>query len=275
VLVVPLLRRMIHVEKLTLYLRINTRLSSYHGTSGLFDDTNPYVDGTHLHDNVLVYIPQLHSCKFYISTESVDTGLIHRKSTDDIQQTFTHGIYGQTACIIDYYCVSRATCHVYSLPFQFTRLENISKQFPNVVLHNVTHLSAYDTAPMKHEFFMRISRAFPMLKRFTLVNNTLQTWKHYKRESDGNSLYSIIEYPHLISLDIIRVHEDYVYQFLLETRTYLPHLTELKVMYDQLKIVTMNFTSDTTRRNCSKVKRLFFEKSKRFSEDIYQYFPSL
>ncbi|CAF4116337.1 unnamed protein product [Rotaria sp. Silwood2] len=99
VLIVPLLRRMIHLEKLTLYLRINARLSLYHGTSGLFNDTNPYVDGTHLHNNVLVYMPQLHSCKFYISTENVVTDLIHRKSTDDIQQIFTHRIYGQTAFI--------------------------------------------------------------------------------------------------------------------------------------------------------------------------------
>ncbi|CAF3963586.1 unnamed protein product, partial [Rotaria sp. Silwood1] len=97
VLIVPLLRRMIHLEKLTLYLRINARLSLYHGTSGLFNDTNPYVDGTHLHNNVLVYMPQLHLCKFYISTENVVTDLIHRKSTDDIQQICTHRIYGQTA----------------------------------------------------------------------------------------------------------------------------------------------------------------------------------
>jgi hypothetical protein len=272
---VPLLRRMTHLENLTLYLRINAILSFNHGTNSLFDDTNPYVDGTHLHNNVFVYMPQLHSCKFYISTENVAIDLIHRKSTDDIQQTFTHRLYGETASIIDYYCVSRAICHVYSLSLQFTRLENITNQFPNVVLYNVTHLSAYDTVPMKHEFFMRTSRAFPMLKCFTLVNQTSQTWNHNKRESDGNSLYSVIEYSHLISLNIIRVHEDYVYQFLLERRTYLPHLTELKVMYHQLKIVTMNFTSDATRRNCSNVKRLFFEKSKRLSKDIYQYFPSL
>ncbi len=275
VFVVPLLRRMIHLEKLTLYLRINARLQFYNGTSCLFDDMNPYVDGAHLHNNVLAYMPQLHSCKFYISTEGVVTDLIHRKSIDDIQQTFIHRIYGQTACIIDYYRPWIAICHVYSLPFQFTRLENIRNQFPYVVLHNVTHLSAYDTVPMKHEFFMRISRAFPMLKCFVLVNETPQTWNHNKRESDGNSLYSVIEYSHLISLNIIRVNEDYVHQFLLETRTYLPHLTELKVMYDRLKIVTMNFTSDATRRNCSKLKRLFFEKSERLSKDIYQYFPSL
>ncbi|CAF3795245.1 unnamed protein product [Rotaria magnacalcarata] len=186
VLVVSLLRRMTHLEKLTLYLRINVRFSLHHGTSNLFGDTHSYVDQTHFHNNVFVHMPQLHSCKFSISTEDVHT--------NDIQRTFTHSIYGQTACIIDHYCSFEAIYHVYSLPFQFTRLENIRNQFPNIMLHSVTHLSAYDMVPMKHEFFMRISRAFPTLKCFTLVNETVQTWNQNEQESDGNSLYSVIEY---------------------------------------------------------------------------------
>ncbi|CAF3410471.1 unnamed protein product [Rotaria socialis] len=54
--------------------------------------------------------------------------------------------------------------------------------------------------------------------------------------------------------------------------TGLPHLTELKVMYDQLKLVTMNVTSDAARCNCSKVKRLFLENSNRLSKDIVNIF---
>ncbi|CAF3416395.1 unnamed protein product [Rotaria socialis] len=165
--VVPLLRRMTHLEKLTLYLRVRNRSS--------------FVNGTHLHNEILVHMPQLHTFIFYISTENNINESVHRISNDDIQQTFTHTRYART----------------------------------------------------------------------------------------------VIEYSHLISLDITSVYLDYVAQFLLETKAHLPRLTELKVSYDQLKMVTMNFTRDATRRNCSKVKRLIVEESTVFSKDVYQYFPSL
>src|SRR5205823_2009192 len=102
-----------------------------------------------------------------------------------------------------------------------------------------------------------------------------QLWNDDELKSDKNSSYSIIEYSHLASLDIMRVDMDYVVQFLLETKTYLPHLIELKVNYDQLQNVTMNFTKDEIRRNCSKVKRLIVKESKIFSKDVCQYFPRL
>ncbi len=51
----------------------------------------------------------------------------------------------------------------------------------------------------------------------------------YGLKSDSNRCYSVIEYSHLISLDITRVNVGYVVQFLLETKTNLPRLTELKV----------------------------------------------
>ncbi len=261
-LIVRLLHRMTHLDKLTLYLRIL--------------DRSAFVDGTHLHNDILVYMPQLHAFNFYISTEKSISFSLPRKSNDDIQQTFRNITYGQTACIIDYYHGDlKGICHVYSLPFKFTRLEKITSHFPCIVFDSVTHLSAYDVSPMKHEFFMRISRAFPMLKYFSLANGSSQIWGGEEWKSNENSSYSIIEYPHLISLDIMRVNIDYIAQFLLETKTNLPCLTELKVNYDRLKKVTMDFTRDETRRNCSKVKRLIVDVQRIVSKDVYQYFPLL
>ncbi|CAF0849799.1 unnamed protein product [Rotaria sordida] len=184
--IVPLLRRMTHLEKLTLYLRVLNRSS--------------FINGTHLHNEILVHMPQLHTFIFYISTENDINESVHRISNDDIQQTFTHTRYARTGCM------------------------------------------SWDV----HE------------------------WKY-----DNNSTFSVIEYSHLISLDIKRVYLDYIAQFLLETKAHLPRLTELKVNYDQLKTVTKNFTRDATRRNCSKVERLIVEESTVFSKDVYQYFPSL
>ncbi|CAF3751273.1 unnamed protein product [Rotaria sordida] len=260
-LVVPLLRRMTYLEKLTLYLRIRT--------------PNRYIiDGTHLHNEILVHMPKLQIFIFYISTEIYTHRLIPHKSLDDIQQTFTNWKYGQTDCILDNVIGSTIT-HVYSLPFTFTYLEKITNQFPTIGLNTVTHLYVYDEVSMKHEFFMRINRDCPMLKCFSLKNEMEQSWNCDEFKSDNNLSYSIIEYSHLISLDIAYVNIDYVVQFLLETKTHLPCLTELKIKYNQLKTVTMNFTRNTTRRNCSKVERLIIEESRQFSKDVYQYFPSL
>ncbi|CAF3942881.1 unnamed protein product [Rotaria magnacalcarata] len=86
------------------------------------------------------------------------------------------------------------------------------------------------------------------------------SWDVNEWQYDNNSIFSVIEYSHLTSLDIIRVHLDYITQLLLETKVHLPRLTELKVSYDQLKMVTLNFIRDATRRNCSKVKRLIVEE---------------
>jgi hypothetical protein len=221
-------------------------------------------------------MPQLHTFIFYISTEKMIDDSLSRKSNHDIQRTFATVGCGQTGCIIEYYNGDLlGLCHVYSLPFTFTRLEKITTHFPTIVFDTVTHLSAYDMIPMQHEFFMGISRAFPMLKYFAVRNDRSQTWDHQEWKSNKNSFESVIEYPHLISLDLRRAHIDYAAQFLLETKTHLPRLIELKVNYRRLETVTMNFTRDETRRNCSKVKRLIIEAPRVISKDVYRYFPSL
>ncbi|CAF3801108.1 unnamed protein product [Rotaria sordida] len=251
-----------HLEKLALYLRLRKRYQFV-------------IDGKHLYNEILANMPQLHTFTFYMSTDNYIQHLDPLQSIDDIQQAYTNIKYGQTICIIDYFDWFKATFHIYSLPFTFTRLKDITSQFPTIGFCTVTYLSASDVIPMEHEFFMRISRDFPMLKCFTLKNRHKQEIHHDELKSDKNASYSIIEYSHLISLDLLNVHIDYVVQFLLETKTHIPHLTELKLNYNQLETVTMNFTRDVTRRNCAKVNRLIINDSRDFSKDIYQYFPSL
>jgi hypothetical protein len=168
-----------------------------------------------------------------------------------------------------------AICHIYSIPFTFTRLMKISNHFPNIVFNTVTHLLLSGIAPMTHAFFMRISQTFPILKCLVIQNGMVQSWNRNELKSDKNPFNSIVEYFHLISLDLLSAYTDYVVQFLLETRTYLPRLTELKVHYRDLALVTNNFTRDATRRNCSKVKPLIFEQKIYCSNDVYEYFPSL
>ncbi|CAF4091213.1 unnamed protein product [Rotaria sordida] len=264
-LIVPLLRRMTHLEKLTLNICINTSNES-------IDETSQFVDGTHLQNKILIYMPYLHTFNFYINTKVLLRFSNYRKFNDSIQQIFTNIKYEQTNCMV-YTFDYESICYAYSLPLRFTHLSRITNHFPNIGSDIVTHLYVSDCVPMKHEFFMRINQTFPLLKYFSLKNNCSQSLCFDLWISDENLSNSIIEYSNLISLDIMEADKDYIAQFLLETKTFLPHLTELKVNYDQLEIVTRCFTRDTMRRNCLKVKRLIVEKY--VSKHVFQYFPSL
>jgi len=99
-----------------------------------------------------------------------------------------------------------------------------------------------------------LHRSFSLLKDFEVVNFTSQFWDGEKLVFDDTQSYSVVEYPHLTSLDIRAVDGDYVDQFLNMTKTYVPRITTLKVDYNQLARVTENFTRDATRLNCAKVK---------------------
>ena len=251
--VIPLFRRMPHLTELTLYLRVC--------------DRNTFIDGIELYKNFLMYMPRLQSFTFYIATVNTLDGIDRYLSDEDIQRTFTDvGLY-QVACFINYFRTFKAICHTFSIPFIFTRLEKIANRFPTMIFSTVTYLKAYDVIPFQHEFFQRIARAFPSLKEFCIMNYMPQTRSDLSADS-------VVEYPHLISLDVKCVHTDYIEQFLLKTKASLPCLIELKVNYDQLRSVTRDFTNENTRRNCSKIKRLIIEETVVFPTEVSLYFPS-
>jgi hypothetical protein len=110
----------------------------------------------------------------------------------------------------------------------------------------VRKLAVHDKIAFKHEFFIRIARFFPLLKKLSVGNFRPQSQMRGNSVSSNNELYSIVEYPHLISLSLQLSHINYVEQFLNETKTHLPHLNKLVVDYEELKIVTENFTRDIT-----------------------------
>ncbi|CAF4161791.1 unnamed protein product [Rotaria sordida] len=260
--VIPLLRRMTHLEKLTLYIRI--------------DDRSRFVDGTNLHKNILIHMPRLDTFTFYISTDIQFDDSVDHLSDNDIQQTFTNIGYHKIACSVNYYYRKyRAVCHVFSLPFTFNRLEKISNKFPNIIFNTVTYLLVGDIIPFKYEFFIRISKAFPSLKYFSIINITSPLLNFDSYTADNIDSCSSIQYLNLTSLTVNYVDNYYIEQFLLDTKTYAPHLTEIKVYFNQLKTVTENFTRDATRYNCRNIKRLIFEKTINYSKELYLYFPSL
>ncbi|CAM4741141.1 unnamed protein product [Rotaria magnacalcarata] len=260
--ILSLVRRMSNLEKLTLYLPIKGR--------------NRVIDGTYVQHDILDYMPQLHSFIFYICTYVETVDLFYKLSNEDIQQTLTNIGQQHVTSIVNYIDSHRAACSIFSLPFQFDYLKNLGNKFPNIIFSYVTHLLVQDTDPFEHEFFMRIARSFPLLKHLRIFNVESQVLDGLITfSSDNCQLHSIIEYHHLTILNVQYAHRDYVEQFLNETKTFIPCLTEFEFSVDHLKTVTKDFTREETQRNCAKVKRIFPRGSLVYSKDFFLYFPSL
>jgi hypothetical protein len=163
-LVVPLLRRMSNLEELTLYIHILGGLT--------------FISGTHLDNEMLIHMPQLHTFTFYTASENFFTDLPICISNFDIQRTFTNIKHGQMSCMVDYLASKKMICRVFSLPFKFHRLKQITNNIPNLVFNSVTHLELCDKDPFKYEFFIRLVQTFPFLKKllnililFHLISN--------------------------------------------------------------------------------------------------------
>jgi hypothetical protein len=195
----------------------------------------------------------------------------------DIERTFTDREHRQMSCMVDYLPSIRMIWirRVFSIPFKFHRLENIGNNIPNIIFDSVTHLKLSDDDPFKHEFFVRLARAFPFLISLSIWNMQAPFFRCHEYHLRDKDWCSSVEYPHLISLDINYVLPYYAEHFLNDTKTHLPRLTELKIRYETLKTVTNNFTREETRRTCAKVKRLIVEHGIVYPKEVYCYFPVL
>ncbi|CAF1593729.1 unnamed protein product, partial [Adineta steineri] len=209
-------------------------------------------------------MPQLRSFTFYICTYVNLVTVPYKLSSEDIQLTLANigeqhvsSMVNYITSIDSYVYMVRTACSIFSLPFGFDHLQDIGNNFPNIVFSYVTYLLIEDIMPFEHEFFMRIARSFPLLKHLFIRNKASQKLDGLMTFSSDNCQFqSIIEYPHLTILDVRFAHRDYVEQFLIETKTLVPCLTELEVFVNHLKAVTEDFTRKETRRNCAKVTKI-------------------
>ncbi|CAF4341517.1 unnamed protein product [Rotaria sp. Silwood2] len=235
-----------------------------------------FIDKTHLQNEILIYMPRLHSFTFYISTDHNTVDLFHDVPRQDNQRIVTNIGQQSMANIIHYTSINKAVYHIFSLPFVFDHLEDIGNIFTDTIFNYVTYLLVQDIFPFNHEFFIRIARSFPLLNNLRIVNFQSQSTCNLNTfSSDSSQSYSIAEYPYLTSLDVRTAAIDYAEQFLNETKTYAPYLTELTIHYRNLKMVTNDFTREETRRSCAKVKRLIMIGTWVHSKDFYLYFPLL
>ncbi|CAF1420546.1 unnamed protein product [Adineta steineri] len=261
--IVPLLRHMSKLEKLTLSLIVDRR--------------NSFIDGHYLVNDILSNMSHLHTFIFNIITKRVIIDEEFVPTRDNILHPLIEKGYNAD-CYTDYCTISNGQCHIYSLPFTLECMHTFTNKFPDgCVFVNVRHFVARSVwRPFEHEFFAQISRAFPLLNKLEIHNILAQNKKITYQQDGYEQTSSVIQFPHLTELDLSGSSLDYVEQFLFDFYTRLTSLNTLHVEYELLLFATQYFTEDAARANCLKVKHIFFnQKPRTYPENFRDYFPLL
>lgn len=257
-MLVPHLRRMSHLEELTLCLVIERQ--------------QRFIDGNNLKNDIINNMPQLKEFIFNIRSIISLNNVIELPSKEDIQNTLTSLVDRQVISCVDYFSNEKVgQCHFYTYPYILRTYENITNNFPGGLFKYVERITIFDERSFDHSFFIRIAQSFPSLQELSVTNLKAQTQKL----NEYGEHFPIIEYSHLAILRLIDVHDDYVDQFLFDNKTYFSNPISLIIDYNQLQRCTHNFTRDSTRVNCTKVKRLRIENRLNLPEHFNDYFPNV
>ncbi|CAF2739142.1 unnamed protein product [Rotaria sp. Silwood2] len=261
-LILPLLHRMSNLEQLDLYVAI-------------FIDTT-FIDGNHLKKNIINRMSRLNQFKFYIRSFMHIRNQVNFPSTEDIQRTFIDFPNNNNIIsYVDYFSEAKQSqCHIYSYPSFMPYYGNITNNFPGGLFKYVRVVSLFDEHPFEHEFFLLIQESFPFMEQLSVANYKSQNHKQSYESNNDNRNLSLIEYSFLGELVILNVHDDYIEQFLFNTKTYLQNNVLLHIKYESLKRVTHNFTREDTRINCAKINELkLYDKTKCSNSSLQEYFP--
>jgi hypothetical protein len=249
---------MSQLEKLSLSLRIRSRTS--------------FIDGNHLNNHIIRKMPYLHTFIFDIVTECIAMDEKDFVSSDDIRRPLIENGY-DVACYIDYYPSVINQCHIYSLPFTMKSMNTISSRFSfSGIFPYVRKLRVLERiSSIECEFFILISQTFPLLEDLTVICLGKQ-----RNRSQSQQTSEIIEYSHLMKLNLDYAGRDYAKQFLLDTNTCLPCLRTLLITYETLVDITENFTNNTVQAKCKNLKEIIYSKEYRrrdVNNKIFTYFP--
>jgi hypothetical protein len=185
----------------------------------------------------------------------------------DIQNTFRNFPNNNQiiSCVDSFFKSNSFYCHIYSYPYTWIIYDNITNNFPGGLFKSVREIILHDQHPFEYEFFLQIAQSFPFIEKLIL--------NKHEPQQNANPQGSIITYSHLIELDLIESHENYVEQFLNDSKTCLLNDVYLHVSYNFLQKVTDNFTKDATRINCSKIIGLvLFDKEEKIPKELEDYF---
>ncbi|CAF3888150.1 unnamed protein product [Rotaria sp. Silwood1] len=149
-LIIPLLHRMLNLEKLHLYLIIGCK--------------NTFIDGNNLKRNIINHMPQLNILTFNIRSTVRLHNQINLLSNEDIQYTFNDFQNNQIITCVDYFSeIERGQCHIYSCPYELKEYHKITNNFPGGIFKYVREISLCDQRPFEHDFFF-----FKFLNHFHL-----------------------------------------------------------------------------------------------------------
>jgi hypothetical protein len=228
-----------------------------------------FIDGTSLKRDIVCHMTKMKHFDFDIYSSINIENQINLPSKEDIQETFKDFSCKKVISYVDYFHRIRKSgqCHIYSYPFLMKSYERITNYFPGGYYPYVRIVSLYDEQLFQHDLFRRISLSFPFMQKLTLTN-------YCPQKCNINQNFQIIQYYHLIELDFLRCHDDYVELFLIHTNTYLHNYISLITDIESLARITHNFTRDQTKINCGKVNEVFFSSRHKYSiECLQNYFP--
>ncbi|CAF3791442.1 unnamed protein product [Rotaria sp. Silwood1] len=259
-LILPLLYRMRNLEKLGLYLRFYVK--------------DRFIDGNHIKTNILSHMPQLNIFSFHIHSLMFINNQLNLPSKEDIHETFIDLKHTKIISYVDYFREKQiGKCHVYSYRSEMQYYQYITNHFLGGLYKYVRLISLYDEHPFEHEFFIKISQSFPFLESLTLINNQSQIYKQSYKSINNDYNSSIVIYNHLITLEISKVHEDYIEEFLFNRKTYFHNNIYLNINYKSLERVTHSFTRYDTRINSAKISDIILVGEKTYSKCLRDYFP--
>ncbi|CAF4849303.1 unnamed protein product, partial [Rotaria socialis] len=256
----PLIYRMSNIEKLGLYLTIYVN--------------DKFIDGNDLKKNVINRLPQLNLFTFDIRSLMFINNQINLPSKKDIEESFRDFQYTKIISYVDYFREKKTgQCHAFSYPSEMPYYQKIKNNFPDGLYRYVRFISLYDEYPFEHEFFIKISQSIPFMERLSLINHQSQIHKQSYKLINHNFNSTIAKYNYLITLDIEEIHDDYIEEFLFNTKTYFHNNIVISINYKSLERVTRNFTRDVTRINCAKINEIFLSGEKRYFNSLRDYFP--
>jgi hypothetical protein len=252
---------MLNLEELSLYLTVYVE--------------ETFIDGNHVKKNIINRMSRLNQFDFYIRSTMYIDNQIYFPSTEDIQQTFIEFPDNKIISCVNYLPESRiGRCQIYSYPYLMPFYGNLTNNFPGGLFRYVCSVSLHDDLPFEHEYFIQISQSFPFVKRLTVANRKSQNCKRSFQSNNDNENLFLIQYLFLNELYLYDVHNDYIEQFLLNTKTCLPINVCLHVNYKSLQQVTNNFTRGATRMNCTKINSLYLRAQRKYVDLSFQeYFP--
>jgi hypothetical protein len=227
---------------------------------------NRIIDGNVLKQNFINHMPTLNKFTFNIGSLFHFNDQFDLPSNQYIKSTFKD-FNNTIISSINYFAKSNLLyCHVYSSPYTWKFYHYVTNDFPGGLFKCVRIISLRDERPFEHNFFLQIGQSFPFIKKIIVHN--------YEPQQDEHLQWEAIKYHHLTEIDLVATHEDYVDQFLNNTKMYLFNNVHLRICYDLLKKKTNNFTRDATRMNCSKITGLTLSGNMRNSDENFKkYFP--